>query len=386
MKKNNNETLTGSHNSCDYVKAIPEELPFGHNESSNVFGSIPVCSLNRRLKAIAATILTIFIVAGCASMHERDVASTRQDQVVFAVVGDMPYNANEEASLTWPNGEIVKAIRAVNPSVLVHYGDFKAGGGSCTDDLFEKSKRLIAGMIPNRTVYTPGDNDWTDCDRDSTEIRFDEMERLQFIRNIFFNNTGLEMTRDIPGLIRQEGQPENAMWRIKDLVMGTLHLVGTNNGRDEILLSDENQALDAVDIRDTLNEIWLQEMFESAESAKGLVMVFQADIYEENDVTQECSKENRTECDGHKRIRDAIEKMAFIYEKPVLVVHGDTNAYCFQHQSKEVANLWRLNGPGDFKVIDAAQVVFDPNDTSMPFKVYGLLDPKAPPAVCDYSR
>jgi len=299
----------------------------------------------------------------------------------FVVIGDMPYSIQEDASLT--DGEIATAIRAINPPVLVHYGDLKGGGEDCTDTLLELRKTQIANLNPYRTVFTPGDNDWTDCDRDFLKIRFDELERLAFIRNIFYeSDSGLEMSRDIHDLIRQKDLPENAIWKINDLIMGTLHVVGTNNGRQEILKSDVNQALDAVDNRDAANETWLQRMFEEAKTAEGLVISFQADIYKPMDSKQECTAENRVDCDGHKRIREAIAKMASVYEKPVLVVHGDTSAYCF-YQQEDVPNLWRLNGPGDFKVIDAARVTFDPSDSAMPFKVLGLLNPEAPPPVCE---
>jgi len=47
-------------------------------------------------------------------------------------------------------------------------------------------------------------------------------------------------------------------------------------------------------------------------------------------------------------IRDTIEEMSQSFNKPVLVVHGDTNAYCFNQPATEITNLWHLNGPGDF--------------------------------------
>lgn len=69
--------------------------------------------------------------------------------------------------------------------------------------------------------YSEGDNDWTDCDRESMTVRFDELERLTFIRYLFFRGPDLETTRDIPDVIRQAGLPENPQWRMGNLVMGT---------------------------------------------------------------------------------------------------------------------------------------------------------------------
>ena len=312
-------------------------------------------------------------------------SSSFAEPVEFVVLGDMPYSTQEKTSLTGPDGEIFAAIQAVKPPVLIHYGDFKGGGENCTDDLITTYKNQIANLNPGRTVYTPGDNDWTDCDRDFLTIRFDEMERLEFINNLFFTGTGLEMTKDIPNLVRQANQPENAMWQLGGLVMGTLHIVGTNNGRAEILKSDVNKALDAVDSRDIANEAWLQKMFTEAQAKSGLVILFQSDIYEPvTDIKPACTKENRIECDGYKNIRDVIAKMAADYKKPVLAIHGDTNAYCFNQLT--TPNFWHLNGPGDYKVIDAAKITFDPDNSAMPFTISGLLNPEAPPKICDYSR
>jgi hypothetical protein len=68
-------------------------------------------------------------------------------------------------------------------------------------------------------------------------------------------------------------------------------------------------------------------------------------------------------------------------------VHGDTNAYCFdQPFSQAIApKIWRLNAPGDYKVIDASLISFDSTNANQPFKITGLLSGQAPPQVCDYS-
>ncbi len=301
----------------------------------------------------------------------------------------MPYSAREDSLLTAPHGDIARAIRDYNPPVLIHLGDFKAGGEACTDSLLTARRNQIAGLHPLRTVYTPGDNDWTDCDRENMAIRFDELERLAFLHTLFYQGEGLTMTRDIPGLIRQDDYVENVMWTVKELVFGTLHVPGTNNGRDEILLGDKGKALDEADRRDAFNEAWVDKLFETAASAPALVILFQADIYRPDTSKhhRECTAEHREECDGFKRIRDYIERKAALYEKPVLIVHGDTNAYCFHQPAEGLAlNLWRLNAPGDYKLIDAAQITFDPGNTEAPFAVLTLMQRTALPKVCDYSR
>ena len=119
-----------------------------------------------------------------------------------------------------------------------------------------------------------------------------------------------------------------------------------------------------------------------------MVIIFQADIYHVKATIPdiECTHKVRVDCDGFKRIRDQIKDKAMLYKKPVLVIHGDTNAYCFQQQAAaEAENLWRLNGPGDYKLLDGAQVVFNANNTDSPFTVKTLLEGNSFPVSCDYS-
>ena len=301
-------------------------------------------------------------------------------------MGDMPYNNEENMDLTAPDGRLVKAIQAIEPSVLIHYGDFKSSSEVCTDLLIKNRKAQMFSLHPYRIIYTPGDNEWTDCDRTYLTESFDELERLDFIRKLFFKDKALDLARDIPNLTRQDNLPENSMWKIDNLLMGTLHIVGTNNGRVNILKSDVNKTLDEVDRRDGLNRIWLKQLFEKAKNEDALVILFHADIYRFKGDAEACTKENRLRCNPYKNIRDDIERMALTYKKPVLVIHGDTNAYCFNQQSIQIPNLWHFNGPGDYKVSDAAKIIFNPDDKSEPFKVTGVLDPNRPPLVCNYNR
>jgi hypothetical protein len=56
----------------------------------------------------------------------------------------MPYTDTEYALLEQPGGAIAKAIKALNPPVLIHLGDFKKGRLSCTDELYKEHYRQIA--------------------------------------------------------------------------------------------------------------------------------------------------------------------------------------------------------------------------------------------------
>lgn len=315
-----------------------------------------------------------------------DLPSTAAEKPVrFVVLSDMPYNDREYALLEHPGGAIAQAIQALNPPVLIHLGDFKKGRLTCSDALLQDHYRQIAHLNPHKTVYTPGDNDWTDCDRFNTSTRHDELERLGFLRQLFFHQDRLQLTKDIPDLVRQEGFIENALWKINQIAFATLHIPGTNNGRKEILRSNIDNALDEADLRDRSNETWLDQLFTVAESAQAVVIAFHADIFGFDHNKPACSANHRTHCDGYRSIRDAIKSKAAQFKKPVLLVHGDTIAYCLHQPYADIPNLWRLNAPGDHKYIDASQIVFDPANKDASFTAIGLLDRKPAPAVCNYS-
>lgn len=332
------------------------------------------------------TRLFILLILLTSSALAGDVTHpTAEKSTRFVVIGDMPYTDTESALLEHPDGAIAKAIKALNPPVLIHLGDFKRGRLSCTDELYADNYRQIAHLNPHKTVYTPGDNDWTDCDRFSMSARYDELERLNTLRQIFFHQDRYQLTKDIPGLIRQEGFIENALWKIGPVVFATLHIPGTNNGRMEILRSNIEEALNAADNRDQFNEKWLQQLFATAESAQAVIIAFQADLFEFDYEKPACSIENRTECDGYRVLRDLIKTKASESNIPVLVIHGDTQGYCLHQPHAGIPNLWRLSAPGDIKYVDASQVLFDPDNKAMPFTVTSLLDQKPAPAVCDDS-
>lgn len=343
-------------------------------------------------------VLISLLMVGCADNKPKTPPASLPDSpdvVHFAVVGDMPYSDEENAMLTLPDGAIAKAIRAYDPPVLIHFGDLKSGASSCSNKLFGERRAQLFALNPYKTVYTPGDNDWTDCDRSNIEVQFDELERLDYLRSVFYQGEGKALSRDVAGLVRQKGMPENAQWRMNDLAFGTVHLVGTNNGRDELYKSDVVEALDAADKRDTLNKAWVDQLFATATSAKALVIAFQADTYRPTEheypvlcpIGRSATVKSRSECDGLKAVREHIEYQAALYKKPVLLVHGDTNAYCLHRVAQgQGSNLWRLNALGDFKFSDAAKVTFDPANLQQPFAALSMLGGETPPLVCDYSR
>lgn len=298
----------------------------------------------------------------------------------LVILADTPYSDKEKQMLQGPNGVLYHLINAVNPSVVMHLGDFKSGGKSCTNDLLTEHKALLAQIYPGRIIYTPGDNDWTDCDRSSLTHSFNELERLEFLIELMYQTPPL-LTKNLTTISSQKAQIENKLWINDRLAISTLHIVGTSNGRVNIGKSKRENAIKKVDERDRENLVWLKNIEEYAKNFDALIIGFQADIYQQAVLASGvCDDYSLKACDAFAVYRQAFKDLAERINKPVLITHGDTGEFCFE---KLDSNLWHLNAAGDFRYLDATKVTFNKKSPDQPFIINGLINPKLPNIGCN---
>lgn len=299
----------------------------------------------------------------------------------FVIISDMPYSDEEKKMLQKPDGELYKLISQTKPSVVMHLGDIKSGGLPCTDSLLIEHKEIIRALAPNRIIYTPGDNEWTDCDRTSLSHSFDELERLDYLIELMYQ-TPTPLDNDLTSMSSQIAQIENKLWINDRLAFSTLHIVGTSNGRSNIGMSNPQHAISAADQRDQLNFAWLKEIENKASEFDAVIIGFHADIYHKNVMSKgACNKEDPAPCDAFSAYRAAFKDLAKRINKPVLVSHGDTAEYCFE---KLDTNLWHLNAAGDYQYSDATRVTFNKGNNQKPFSVNGLINSHLPMEGCKY--
>src|SRR5262245_8915643 len=144
---------------------------------------------------------------------------------------------------------------------------------SCTDTLWARRlKQFQASAHP--IVYTPGDNDWTDCHPPRVP-GYDPLERLPKLRALFFPSEQSLGKRTIP-LTRQSLDPafatyrENARWTRGGVAFVTVHVVGSNNGW---LGTDGGSEFKA---RNDANVAWLRAGFAFARDRQcRALMIFQ---------------------------------------------------------------------------------------------------------------
>jgi hypothetical protein len=176
-------------------------------------------------------------------------AGAQAPAVRFGVVGDMPYNALEEPGFE----QLLKAFDAEPFDFVVHLGDFKSGSSDCSDALFDARRRQFDAAA-HPFVYTPGDNEWTDCTR-LLAGRHDPLERLARLRALFAP-PGVTLGRRTLKVERQEAYPENARWAVGPAVFATFNMPGPDNNARA--MPDEARA------RNIANLAWLRELFAAA--------------------------------------------------------------------------------------------------------------------------
>lgn len=96
--------------------------------------------------------------------------------------GDLPYSPLQE-TVGVPN--LIADMNAQRLAFTVHDGDLKQGCNSPCDAALYARSLAYFNSLEAPAMFTPGDNDWTDCDRPSNGGSW-SLERLDYERQVFF--------------------------------------------------------------------------------------------------------------------------------------------------------------------------------------------------------
>ncbi|MGG5808608.1 hypothetical protein [Falsiroseomonas sp. CW058] len=295
----------------------------------------------------------------------------------FAAFGDMPY-CQPDMPQDCPDQEarVARLMREVNAARPVHtifLGDTKGGAEICSDDRLLRAFTFF-GLLNHPLVYTPGDNEWTDCWQDRAG-RFDPLERLALLRARFFADDrplggGDRRPLEWQGRVdpRFRTHVENARWRQGGVLFATLHVTGSNNNRptepgEGPAIFPPPGAREEFEQRDAANTAWLRDAFAIAtrEGLPAVVLAIQADLF----YVQRCGRPGRTGQDsGFRAFREVLVAEARAFGRPVLLLHGDSHFLLHDRPVPEAPNLTRLMVPGDREtravVVDVTPGAADP--------------------------
>ncbi len=317
--------------------------------------------------------LTLLAAGHPAQAQHKAVAPSAAPAAAFDFValGDMPY------TLPADYGRFEKLIGAINrqrPAFSVHVGDFKSGSTLCSEEIFRKVLGEFQ-TFEQPLVYTPGDNEWTDCGRPLAG-RYDPEERLAVVRKLFFpdhnsfGKTKLALTSQAltPAFA---AYVENNRWTTGNVAFATVHLVGSNNNFVPNDAKGQNREFYE---RQKANLAWLDEVFAEATARHrlGVVLFTQADMFNPAKAARDA--------DGFTEILAALSRLSVAFGRPVLLINGDSHRFIVDKplpnpaSPKQVLqNFTRLQVPGEADV-QAVRVTVDPGQTAL-FQVQELVVP-----------
>ena len=298
-------------------------------------------TLSRHFSASGLLLLLLMSIAGCAGIARH----AQNPAFEFGVVGDVPYTRQQEKE--FPN--VISEMNRADLAFVVHVGDFEADPREyyrqpqnialpCTDESFRTALDLFQ-TSRHPFVFTPGDNDWTDC-HFVKERKFDPLERLEKIRALFYpegrslGQRAMQVTSQAQD--RQYAKfRENLRWSIGGVKFITLHIVGSNDNSGRTAEMDAEYAE-----RATANIAWLRAAFAAAKAdgSPGLVIFTHVNPGFESHWTPALlgryfrnfagvKPPSPPQPTAYDRLLEELAEEMETYDKPVAFIHGDTHLF-----------------------------------------------------------
>lgn len=276
--------------------------------------------------------------------------------MTIAVLADTPYGALQR-------DQFPALIENVNkdPAVrlVLHLGDLKNGSTSCSNAYIGFAITHLESL-KDPVVYTPGDNEWTDCHR-ANNGAFDPLERLEWLRGALFPVPGMTLGGRPKAVFSQGNTPgfepfvENVLWYESRVAFSTVHVVGSNNSKaawtQEQPADTERREAERL-ARTAAALAWIDRSFDLAEEqgASGVVIAMQADMWDAYSI------EHGLPLDGFTEIARRLADRARAFGRPVLLFQGDSHGYRVDNPlaaadpvyqiAEPVPNLIRVVAPG----------------------------------------
>jgi hypothetical protein len=310
--------------------------------------------------------------------------------VTYAIIGDTPYGA---AAIARFPSDIAQINAASGVSRVVHLGDIKNGSSRCDTSYFNLI-RADFDTFADPFVYTPGDNEWTDCHRANNggyqpagpeipgaPVVTGGPSRLDEVRRIFFPTPGKTLGQNAVAVDAQAAPyVENVRWEQSRAMWVTLNVPGSDNDGLPWFGAAETPALIGAQTaertqRTDADLTWLREAFAAADHShsRAVVIALQADMWDPNIVG------DPTQYADFTPIVRAIADLTREFGKPVLLLNGDSHIYESDHPLAEpasvnntiygigeaVPNLMRITVDGSNNANDWLRLTIDPKDDAI---------------------
>ena len=305
--------------------------------------------MNNSLRKVAILAVGLLTAATALAHDDRFEERDSARPLTIAVFGDWPYNQNLLANAAL----LIDSVNA-DPRVqfVVHVGDIHSGSMPCTSaGILPPLATSVPGwnqsiyfqfqQFEKPLIYTPGDNEWTDCHKSKEFSSGDPLKELASVRSLFFARPGVTLGRNerkvrSQALHYDHSYPsdaqfvENAMWDESRVQFVTLNLPGSNN--DTLLwsgaFSNPTAQQKEVAERTSADIRWLDAAFDEAEEdhARAVVIFVQADMWDPAAVVPGG--------DGLSAYQPFVQELANLtqhFGRPVLLLNGDSHLYMTDH-------------------------------------------------------
>jgi len=283
-------------------------------------------------------------------------------ELSFVALGDAPYGKPKKVYP--PYRALIRAVNASDPTLVVHVGDTN-DHRTCDDDLLDTMRGFMNDFAAP-LLYTPGDNEWTDC-RNTSKGKFKPQERLAYIRSTYFGNSMTLGKTPLPVENQAAaGYPENARLKINNIGFITVHVVGSNNNLDPDRLSSVKEFM----ARNQADLEWLSQSFDAFEDTDAIVVALHADMF------RAVSGFSRgwLPWSPYRDIGVMLGTRSSAWKKPVLLLYGDSHDFkSFQPFPEIRPYLYAIEVYGD-PDIKAIEISVRPG-ASEPFSVTDVFEP-----------
>ena len=270
------------------------------------------------------SVMSLVMVAVLCGLHHPITAE--ETRFRFLATGDAPYSAQQDTQYR----QLLQQAAREDFAFLLHVGDIKAQSEPCSDEGFQAIASLFR-QHPTPVVYTPGDNEWTDCHG----VGSDPIERLDMLRQLFFQDASVLRLQQL-GARSQSQQAEfsrfveNYRFTKAGVMFVVLHVCGSQNNRR----IDDVPSMSEFAQRSAANQAFLQAAFAEAikQDAPGVAVIIHANPDFENG-----------EEEGFHRFLETMRSCLEQYRKPVVCIHGDTHYYRIDKPLKSTNGQLYLN-------------------------------------------
>jgi hypothetical protein len=286
------------------------------------------------LAAALAAAVTTGISLAANEQHHASTSAKTSHAYAIGLWGDLPYSS-AQATVGVPN--LIADMNGQKLAFTAHDGDLKSGSSECTDAVYTQALAYL-NSLRAPAMFTPGDNDWTDCDRTAG---YNSLERLDHERKLLFSTPFSfgqhrikQEVQSTPLCLSTSGPApcvENRRWTLGGVTYATIDIQGScNNLCDTAPDPAEYAARNAAAIA------WMQTTFDEAKArhSAAVMLITQANPgWDPSDPTRTYPRDPMTlaqtdgQPDGYKDFLLALRDRVVDFKRPVAYVHGDSHYF-----------------------------------------------------------